>query len=111
MLIEFRTDAHANFRMMETPACQLMKAAGFGFTVPGALQPDELPAAIERLLTAVDGSLGDTVDDAAHGADGWNDEWNDETEVTLGQRARPLLELLRAAARDEVPVLWRGIDT
>lgn len=103
MLVTFRTDVHADLLMFGDIAVQLLKLMGHSGTVPGALLADEVPAALERLRTAI--AAPPTAVSQATDRD---EEENDENErpVALAHRALPLIELLAAAAAARCDVLW-----
>ena len=102
MLVTFRTEAYADILMFGDIAVQLLKLMGHSGTVPSALLAEDVPAALERLRTAI----------AAHKAkvpkmaEDVEDDAVDEIPVDLAQRAFPLIELLEAAAAAHCDVLW-----
>jgi hypothetical protein len=102
MLVTFRTEAYADILMFGDIAVQLLKLMGHSGTVPSALLADEVPAALERLRTAVAAHKA-TVPKAVEDVD---DEDDDESPVDLAQRAFPLIELLAAAVAAQCDVLW-----
>ena len=101
MLVTFSTPAHANITMFGDVALHLLKLMGHSETVPGALLTEDIPAALERLEAAVE-------------ADGQSplpkqqlqEEEEGESPVSLGHRALPLIDLLRAAAKTKGNVMW-----
>jgi len=96
MLVKFNSDV-GGFAMFGNVAVDLLKMMGHSGTVPGAILSEDIPAAIERLekaLVSVPETPADDSDDAA------------EAPVSIGQRAYPLLELLRNAARSNCSVMW-----
>jgi len=98
VLITFRSKAHADITMFGEVALRLLKMMGHSGTVPGALLPEDIPAAVARLKAAL-AQLAPS-DGAAR------DDEDEEPVVSLAQRAGPLLQLLEAAARDGVEVMW-----
>ena len=97
MLVTFRTKAHANIMMFGDVPIRLLELMGHSGTVPSALAADDVPGALRRLREAVASRRReeeDAVDDS------------DQVRVSLQHRAFPLIELLEAAARDQVPVTW-----
>jgi hypothetical protein len=100
MLVTFRTEAYADILMFGDIAVQLLKLMGHSGTVPGALVAEDVPAALERLRTAIAVHQA-TVPKAAEEVE---DDDVDESPVDLAQRAFPLIELLAAAAKCDV--LW-----
>jgi hypothetical protein len=106
MLVTFRTKAYASITMFGDVARTLIKLMGHSGTIPGALMPEDIPAALERLKTAVaerpDEPLGPRPpeDGAAP------QERSDGQHVSLAHRALPLIELLTAALADHEYVMW-----
>ena len=97
MLITFSSPAYANITMFGDVALHMLKLMGHSATVPGALLAEDIPAALQRLEAAVE-------------ADGQSPEpepsADDEEAVSLSHRALPLIELLRAAAKEKCNVMW-----
>lgn len=86
-------------------AVKLLKLMGHTGTVPSAILPADIPEALRRLQMAV---AADELANAAEGQAGDFDELeeSDEPVVSLRQRAFPLIQLLEAAARERVAVMW-----
>ena len=100
MLIKFDSEV-GSFTMDGGIAVQLLKAMGHSGTVPGAILPADIPGALARLQGLVETSPADAKPPTGKSAD------EAEAQVSLRQRAYPLIELLtRAAARDK-EVLWK----
>jgi len=109
-LIVFRCKAAGEIFMLAETAQRLFEIVGKAQAPRGVLTETEVPAALARLIAAVDdektrlraaaqeqrGSAGSPADDDAAVARG----------VTLGQRAFPLIEMLRAAQRKGVGITW-----
>lgn len=104
MLVTFKTQAHANITMFGDVAVTLIKLMGHSGTVPGALMPEDIPAALARLEAAVAANPDADLDPG--GAGGRDDEEGEH--VSLAHRAFPLIELLRAAAEQEKHVMWES---
>ncbi len=101
MLVTFRTDAYSDITMFGDVAEQLLRMMGHSGTVPSAINPEDIPAALARLEAAL----------AAHESAAETGAQNDEDEdgqprVSLRNRAFPLIELLEAAHREQTPVIW-----
>jgi hypothetical protein len=99
MLVRFRSDA-GSLIMFGEIAVTLLKMMGQSGVLPGALRPEDVPAALERLKRAV-AAQGEKPADSKQGGDEPT-----EPRVSLRQRAFPLLELLERAARKECAVVW-----
>lgn len=115
MLIKFDSEA-GTFTMDGGIAVQLLKAMGHSGTVPGAILPADIPGALARLKGIVDKGI---VEKSVHEGNvheknsaiskpaGGESRAETEAQVSLRQRAFPLIDLLtRAAARDK-EVLWK----
>ncbi len=98
MLVTFTTEAYADITMFGDVGLSMLKMIGHSATVPGAIRAEDVPAALERLTAAVNANPS-----AATTAN--NDA--DEPNVSLKNRALPLIELLTAAAKDKVFVSWK----
>ena len=101
MLITFKTRAYADVTMFGEVALKLIKLMGRRETVPSAIEPEDIPQALKMLRTGI------AADDAAAKEDE-SENGDDETEelVSVHNRARPLIELLQAAHKENVPVMW-----
>ena len=103
MLVTFETQAHANITMFGEVAVTLLKLMGQSGTVPGALLAADVPAALERLRSAVAEQPDLPLDPAREpGAK----DTGEERHVSLGHRALPLIELLEDAAAAGRNVMW-----
>jgi hypothetical protein len=103
MLVTFKTDAYANITMFGDVAVTLLKLMGHSGAVPGALLAEDVPAALERLKSAVSVAT-DAPLDPAHSAA--RDNEGEGPPVSLAHRALPLIELLSAAAAQGENVMW-----
>jgi hypothetical protein len=101
MLITFKTRAYADVTMFGEVALKLIKLMGRSETVPSAIEPEDIPRALNMLRAGI------AADDAAAKGDEAEDN-DDETEVLVSahNRALPLIELLQAAHEGNVPVMW-----
>ncbi|HEY5738521.1 MAG TPA: DUF1840 domain-containing protein [Gammaproteobacteria bacterium] len=98
MLITFKTTAYADITMFGDVGKQLLKMMGCSGEVPGAIRPEDLPAALDSLEAA----LART----PRKVEAAGDDDDDQPRVGLHTRAGPLLELLRAAIADDAHVRW-----
>lgn len=100
MLVRFKSDV-GGFTMFGDVAVKLLRMTGHSGTVPGAIPAADIPAALARLEKAM------AVQPASKPAQTDADQAPDKPPpVSLRQRAFPMLELLRNAAREECGILW-----
>lgn len=98
MLITFKTRAYANITMFGDVGRKMLEMMAFGTTVPGAINAEDVPLALENLTAALD--------KIPQQAEPVGDATDEQPAVSLHTRAVPLLELLRAAIAEETFVLW-----
>ena len=98
MLFTFKTKAYANITMFGDVGRQMLEMMAFGTSVPGAINAEDVPQALENLKQALD-KLPEQVEPAGDAGD-------DQPAVSLHTRAVPLVELLQAAVADETYVRW-----
>jgi hypothetical protein len=101
MLVKFDSEA-GSFTMNGDIAVQLLKAMGHSGTVPSAILPKDIPAALARLKAVVNASPK-----AATEAPSSDDKDRKEVQVSLRQRAFPLIDLLARAAEKGAEVMWK----
>ncbi|PSJ17709.1 DUF1840 domain-containing protein [Nitrosomonas supralitoralis] len=103
MLVTFSTDAHADITMFSDVALTMIEMMGHSKTVPGAILATDVPAALDRLESAINAEKASTPVEEEN-----EDEENkDEPKVSIANRALPLIELLSAAADAECNVMWK----
>jgi hypothetical protein len=105
MLIAFKSDAYADIIMFGDVAQQLLKMMGHSGTVPSAIRAEDVPAALERLKHSLGGEKTSGDPQAGAGTEAAGRGENDHN-VSLRDRALPLIELLTAAARTHREVMW-----
>ena len=98
MLVTFTTDAYADITMFGDVALAMLKMMGHSGTVPSAILAADVPAALSRLTAGVE---------AAKAAPSVDEEDEDEPQVSLSNRALPLINLLTAAVKDGCDVMWK----
>jgi len=115
MLVQFKSPATESITMFDGDAVQLLKLMGATGRVPGGLSEQDVPGAMQRLESAVEGMKAKTHGDtAAPPAD--NEDWASDADkdpqrsppIKLETRAIPLLSLLKRAAAAKVAVTWEG---
>jgi len=101
MLIRFRSDA-GDITMFGDVALKLIKMMGHSGTVPSAMLAKDIPAALERLKSAVAAAPGQP----ALGPGPGDRKVDEEPAVSLQQRAFPLIELLGRCVKNDCALLW-----
>lgn len=101
MLVTFSCPAYADITMFGDVAVRLLTMMGHSGTVPSALAAEDVPAALARLTAAMEAERA-----AAPPARPDTGDDGEEPPVSLPHRALPLIDLLKAAARDKVSVMW-----
>lgn len=99
MLVTFSCPAYADITMFGDVAIRILKMMGNSGTVPGAILAEDVPAALERLVTAIEAEQKLPEQERPG-----NDE--EEAAVSLSHRALPLIKLLEAAADAKCNVMW-----
>lgn len=100
MLITFSCTASANITMLEDTARTLLGLMGQNSNVPGALLAKDIPAALAQLEANTAQNKHPPASDSTEG------QHDDEPPVPLANQAFPMIQLLRAAAKEECDLLW-----
>jgi hypothetical protein len=100
MLVIFSSQASANITMFGDIGVQLLKMMGHSGTVPSAIIAKDVPAALANLEAA----LG--VAEQQPESEEPTDDTEETSFVSLSNRALPLIDLLKAAVKDESNVQW-----
>ena len=98
MLLTFKTSAYANITMLGDSGLKMLKMMAFGSSVPGAINAEDVPTALDNLKLALD-KLPPPVEPAGEAEE-------DQPAVSVHTRAIPLIELLQAAVAEETYVRW-----
>ncbi len=96
MLVKFTSRSYADITMFGDVAKDMLSAMGQSGVIPGALNPQDIPRALENLQAAVDRSKAEP---AAQDDD-------ESFQPGFAQRALPLLALLQAAIDADKDVVW-----
>lgn len=96
MLVKFTSRSYADITMFGDVAKDMLSAMGQSGVIPGALNPQDIPRALENLQAAVDRSK---TEPAAQDDD-------ESFQPGFAQRALPLLALLQAAIDADKDVIW-----
>jgi len=100
MLVQFDSDV-GGLTMLGDTAVQLLRLMGHSGTVPSAILSRDIPAAVDKLERALAQSSAAAPTGNADGGD--NER---EPRVSLRQRAFPLIQLLKAAAKQGCDLTW-----
>lgn len=106
MLVTFSCPAYANITMFGDVAIRLLKLMGHSGTVPGALVAEDVQTALERLEDAIEANKQSLEPETSEQGDD-----DGEPAVNLPQRALPVIELLKAAAKAKCDVMWESGST
>lgn len=98
MLVTFSSPAYANITMFGDIAIQLLKLMGQSGQVPGALLAEDIAPALQQLQSAID--AGYELETPSSEAD------EDEPVISISHRALPLIDLLKAADKQQCNVMW-----
>jgi len=85
-------------------AVKLLKLMGRSGNVPGAIMPEDIPAALQQLKTALSEYGAETTQESTKEQED-SKEFIDEP-VSLPTRAVPLIELLESSLAEDVGVMW-----
>ena len=84
--------------MLGDVAERMLEMMGFGKDVPGAIDAEDVPRALENLRNAL-ARLPDQVEPAG-------DADNDQPAVSLRTRALPFIEMLEAVVSEQTYLRW-----
>ena len=104
MLVQFESGV-GGFTMFGDVAVQLLKMMGHSGTVPSAILAADIPAALERLQTALRTQPPPAPEADENAADEFGDK--KEPRISIHTRAVPLIDLLGRAAKRGADVTWR----
>jgi hypothetical protein len=107
-LVVFRSKAAGEIFMFAETARRIFQIIDKADAPRGVITAEQVPAALTRLQTAVDEEKAQlkAAGEQAQDADRRGDEVAAARAITLGQRAFPLLEMLRAAQKKNVEITW-----
>jgi hypothetical protein len=107
-LVVFRSKAAGEIFMFAETARRIFDIVGKTDAPRGVITAEQVPEALARLQAAVDDEKAQlkAAADQSEDADRRGDEVAAARAITLGQRAFPLLEMLRAAQKKQVDVTW-----
>ena len=104
MLVTFSCDAYQNITMFGDTAVRLIKMMGHSGVVPSAILAEDILSALEHLTRAIEQEKNNPLPRHPQLSD---EDGDAEPEISLVQRAFPLMELLKAADKQQCAVMWR----
>ncbi len=109
-LVVFRSKAAGEIFMFAETARRILSIIGKEDSARGVISADQVPDALARLAAAVEEEKEQIrqAREAAEQSERRGEPVSDESAraITLGQRAHPLLEMLRAAQKKRVDITW-----
>jgi Domain of unknown function (DUF1840) len=107
-LVVFRSRAAGEIFMFAETARRIFQIIGKDHGARGVITADQVPAALASLSAAVEEERAQlkAAEAEARAGDRAEAETAGARAVTLGQRAFPLIEMLRAAHKKQVEVTW-----
>jgi hypothetical protein len=107
-LVVFRSKAAGEIFMFAETARRIFEILGRPEAERGVITAEQVPDALQRLEAAVEQEKAQlkAAAEQAERADKQGDESAQPRAITLGQRAYPLIEMLRAARKTNVDVSW-----
>lgn len=100
MLVTFTCNAYENIIYFGDVAARLLTLMGHSGTIPGAIKAEHIGEALERLQAGIGRSV--TNDSSSQS----NDEEENEPDISLVNRAIPLINMLKAAKKANCDILW-----
>jgi hypothetical protein len=108
-LVVFRSKAAGEIYMFAETARRILEILGRSDAPRGVITAEQVPDALARLVAAVEQEKA-LAREAAAASDQADRRGGDgpaaPAPITLGQRAFPLLEMLRAAEKKKVDITW-----
>ena len=104
MLITFKTKNHADVVMFGDIALKLVGMMGFLKKTPGAILPEDIKQALEKLQSSLDQISDAKIDIGSEKK--VSDDNDDEPKIPLKIRALPLIDLLKNALENQNNVMW-----
>ena len=107
-LVVFRSKAAGEIFMFTETARRIFDILGRQEAPRGVITAEQVPEALRKLVDAVEEEKAQlkAAQEEADLADKQGDVRAQERPVTLGQRAFPLIEMLREAQKKKVEVTW-----
>jgi rubrerythrin len=107
-LVVFRSKAAGEIFMFAETARRIFEILGRQEAQRGVITAEQVPDALRKLVDAVEEEKAQlkAAREEADLADKQGDVGAQQRPITLGQRAFPLIEMLRAAEKKKVDVTW-----
>lgn len=107
-LVVFRSKAAGEIFMFAETARRLFDILGRQEAPRGVITAEQVPESLQKLVDAVEEEKAQlkAAQDEADRADKQGEGEARQRPITLGQRAFPLIEMLRAAQKKKVDVTW-----
>jgi hypothetical protein len=107
-LVVFRSKAAGEIFMFEETARRIFEILGRQEAPRGVITAEQVPEALSRLVAAVEEEKAQlkAAQEEADLADKQGEVPAQQRPITLGQRAFPLIEMLREAQKKQVDVTW-----
>lgn len=108
MIYKFQSKATGDVLMAGPAAEAVLRAMGIEPAVQGIVEPAAMPAAIRAIEAAIGREEASRARVEAPGAAKTADDVpaSDDDEVSLRQRAWPMVEMLKRALAADTPVVW-----
>jgi hypothetical protein len=106
MLVTFKCHAAPDVTMLENLAQYLVGIIGKQLGKRGVITHEEVGTAISKLEAAIVFDKKERLEHEGHFHEGEEGHEHHELPVGLAQRAFPFLDMLRAAQRENVDILW-----
>ncbi|WP_207004379.1 DUF1840 domain-containing protein [Trinickia mobilis] len=106
MLVTFKCRAAPDVVMLENLAQYLVGIVGKQLGKRGVITYEEMGTAISKLESAIVTDKKERQEHEGHFHEGEDGHEHHELPIGLAQRSFPFLDMLRAAQRENVDVLW-----
>lgn len=100
MLVTFTCNAYENITYFGDIAARLLTLMGHSGTIPGAIKAEHIGEALKRLQAGIERSVTKVSSPQS------NDEQDNEPDISLKNRAIPLINMLKAAKKENCDLLW-----
>ena len=106
MLVRFSSTKTESITMFGDSATPLIKMLGATGAIPGALNADDIPAALSRLRQQLQAQTATAP--APEKQDDDEEDKDRQPQIALATRALPLIDLLERASANHAPVMWEA---